>query len=212
VNAPNQISFLPEDYLERKAQRRANFICAMLAGIVMAAIGSAFSLTEKVTRQVELRHAEVERQYADAARQIHQVEQVELKQKEMARQAELASSLLEKTPRSLILAEVTNSVPPDVSLLDFTLTSVRKSSTAPRPAPQQQPNGSPAPPAPAEPIAYDVTLRVSGVAGTDMQVAEFIRRLGHSALFKDVNLVISDEDTVDDEKVRKFQIEMNLAS
>jgi Tfp pilus assembly protein PilN len=65
------------------------------------------------------------------------------------------------------------------------------------------------PPAP-EPIAYDVLLRVTGLAGNDVQVAEFIRRLSRSPLFTDVNLIISDEQTVENEKVRHFQVEMGL--
>ena len=28
--APNELSFLPDDYLERKARRRTNAICAVL--------------------------------------------------------------------------------------------------------------------------------------------------------------------------------------
>jgi hypothetical protein len=35
--APNELSFLPDDYLERKARRRANALCASLSVIVMGA-------------------------------------------------------------------------------------------------------------------------------------------------------------------------------
>ena len=34
MGAPNELSFLPDDYLERKARRRANAICAVLFFIV----------------------------------------------------------------------------------------------------------------------------------------------------------------------------------
>ncbi|MGA2230071.1 MAG: PilN domain-containing protein [Tepidisphaeraceae bacterium] len=207
MNAPNQLSFLPEDYLARKAQRRTNVICAILSGIVMAAIGSAFSLTEKMSRQADAEHARVDQEYADAAREIEQVQLVEQKQRKMARQAELASSLLEKIPRSNILAEITNAVPDNVTLVEFSLISNRKSS--PAPAPVQNGKNNTEPPAP-EPIAYDVNLRVTGVAANDVQVAEFIRNLSQSPLFTDVNLIISDELTVENEKVRHFQVEMGL--
>ena len=39
--APNELSFLPDDYLERKARRRANALCAGLSVIVMGAIAWA---------------------------------------------------------------------------------------------------------------------------------------------------------------------------
>jgi hypothetical protein len=45
--APNELSFLPDDYLERKGRRRANALCADLSVIVMGAIESAIYLTER---------------------------------------------------------------------------------------------------------------------------------------------------------------------
>src|SRR5207248_9374837 len=47
--------------------------------------------------------------------------QMQEKQRTMAHQAELTASLLEKVPRSFVLAELTNGMPPGVSLLDFQL-------------------------------------------------------------------------------------------
>jgi len=207
-------SFLPEDYLEQKAQRRTNVICAILTGIVMAAIGSAASLTEKVNHQAEERHAQVERRYVDAAKQIDQFRELANKERTMARQAELAASLLEKIPRSIVLAEVTNAVPAGVQLTEFTLDSRRVLSHALPSDPAK------AAAAPAEPIVYDVTVSINGIAANDVQVADFIHRLGLSPLFKDVNLVISDElskagdttDQSDKANLRKFEVDMGLNS
>jgi Tfp pilus assembly protein PilN len=219
MSSPNQLSFLPDDYLERKAQRRTNFICAVLVVIVMAAIGAAFSLSEQGLRKVEAEHARAEADYADAARRIDQVQQMQAKQQKMARQAELSASLLEKVPRSYLLADVTNCLPAGVSLLDITLDSKKRASAAPaKPNVFDRPSG----PAPAkaaasvlpvaEPIIYDVTMKLTGVASSDVQVAQFINALGRSKLLKDVNLIITDEATMNDEKVRRFQIEMALRS
>ncbi len=33
--SPNQLSFLPDDYMERKSQRRTNAICAVLSILVI---------------------------------------------------------------------------------------------------------------------------------------------------------------------------------
>jgi Tfp pilus assembly protein PilN len=203
MNAPSQLSFLPEDYLERKAQRRTNVICAVLAGIVMAAIGSAFSITEHMVQVAEEDHARIESEYAAAGKQIEQEEHLEQKQRQMSRQADLSSSLQEPILRSIILAQMTNSVPTGVTWLEFNLSSQRKNAAPPPDAKST---------APPEPISFDVNLKVSGVAPSDVQVAEFIRRLSHNGLFKDVNLVVSDEFLQDNVKVRRFQIEMALDS
>jgi Tfp pilus assembly protein PilN len=207
-----QLSFLPEDYLERKAQRRTNVFCAVLAVIVMAAIGSAFSLTERMTRESERRHTQVEDQFAAAARQIDEFKQMELKQRKMTRQADLAASLLEKVPRSIVLAQIVNCAAPpaDVAVEDLTLDSAKRQTQS---APQPKPTGPGADAFSeplAEPVLYDVRLRVSGVATSDLQVAEYIRRLSQCPLFRDVNLVISQQAAQDDRTVRRFQIEMGL--
>ena len=36
MGAPNELSFLPDDYLERKARRRTNAICAVLFFFIWA--------------------------------------------------------------------------------------------------------------------------------------------------------------------------------
>jgi Tfp pilus assembly protein PilN len=216
MKSPNELSFLPDDYLERKAQRRTNAICAGLFMIVMVAIGSAFTYTERSVRAVEREHESVEKRFTDAARRIQQVQQLQDKQRTMALQAELTASLLEKVPRSFLLAEITNSMPRGVSLLDLTLESKKRGGaqqvqTAAKPAFEKKSaetkKKSATPPA-QEAKVVDVVIKITGIAGTDVQVAQFITRLNQSQLLKDVNLVISDEHKSDDGAVRKFQIEM----
>jgi len=92
--SPNELSFLPDDYLERKAQRRTNVVCALLFLVVMVAIGSTFTITERSGRAVENEHATIEKQYTEAAKRIQLKTQLEEKQATMEKQAELSASLL----------------------------------------------------------------------------------------------------------------------
>lgn len=212
MSSPNELSFLPDDYLARKLQHRTNVICAMLFLVVMVAIGLAFYITERSNREVEARHASKLREYTEEAKRIQQAEKMKEKQRRMAQQAELAASLLEKVPRSFILAELTNSMPPGMSLLDFQLESRKKVAPAPAaatPAPRKGKKGA-AQPEPSQPRQYDVNLKVTGVADTDVQVAQFISRLNGSRLLRDVNLVISDQFAREGQELRRFTIEMTL--
>jgi Tfp pilus assembly protein PilN len=220
MNAPNQLSFLPDDYLARKAQRRTNLICAVLFIIVMGSIGSAFTLTERSLRDVERRHTDVQRDYADAAKRLEQVKQMQDNQRKMARQAELSASLLEKIPRSNLLAEITNALPDGVSLIDLDLDSKRRAtpkavvaSTAfeQKKAEKKKAAAAPTEVAPPEPKLYDVKVKLDGIASNNTQVAEFIRNLGKCKLLKDVNLAVVDEAKFEDETVRKFTLEMMLS-
>jgi Tfp pilus assembly protein PilN len=223
--APNELSFLPDDYLERKARRRTNAICAVLFCVVISAIGGAFTVTEKSMREIEDQYTAVQGQYTDAAKRIEQVQQMQEKQRTMAQQAELTAGLLEKVPRSFVLAELTNGMPTGVSLLDFQLTSQvmqgpppkAKSAFEIRQAQLAPANGGPAVIA-AAPQAknYDITLRMNGVALNVEQVGDFLGQMGKSKMFTDVNLISTEEykkqgeDEDGGPKLRKFAIEMKI--
>jgi hypothetical protein len=142
------------------------------------------------------------------------------KQQRMARQAELTASLLEKVRRSDILAEVTNCMSPGVSLMEFnlesrarvkggtssgpTLTAYEMKKLARENAQKPKDEG------PSEAKSYDVFMKVTGTAYNDGQVAQYIARLTKSKILKDVNLSVTDEFVLGDDKLRKFQIEMML--
>jgi hypothetical protein len=63
------------------------------------------------------------------------------------------------------------------------------------------------PPQP-EPVKYDVYLKLTGIADTDVQVAQFMSKLAESKLVTDVRLMISDTFKQNDREMRRFQIEM----
>jgi len=221
MGSPNQLSFLPDDYLERKAQRRTNAICAILFLLVIGGVGSAFTLSENATKAIDKQWSKIEEQYVSEARRIEQVRQMHAKQQRMAHQAELTASLLEKVPRSHILAEITNCLAPGVSLLEFNLdsklrvkvTEEAKSMTAyemKKAAREAARKGASEQDKPAQAKSFDVYMKVAGTAYNDGQVAQFIAKLSKSKLLKDVNLAVSEELVQGDDKLRKFQIEMQL--
>jgi Tfp pilus assembly protein PilN len=222
MRTPQELSFLPDDYLERKAQRRANALCAVLFILTMGGIGTAFTLSEKASKKVDADYAKIDQEYLGEAKRIEQVRKMEEKQKRMKQQADLTASLLEKVPRSFVLAELTNSLPTGVFLLDFSLDSKSKKVATDTAAPtmtayeqkkaarEAAKKATPVGPAAPQPKSYDVYLKVSGIADTDVQVAQYLSRLSRSKLLKDVNLLVSEEYTKEESKMRKFQIEMMI--
>jgi Tfp pilus assembly protein PilN len=224
MSDPNQLSFLPDDYLANKAQRRTNAICGMLFLVVLLALAAAFALTERPLAASRRANALVAAQYADAARPIEQFHQMQEKQRQVTAQAQLSASLLEKVPRSFLLAEITNALPAGTSLLEVSLDSKARPQGSPgaggaapktqyelkKAALEAKTSGVAAGPPLAEPKILDVTLRVTGMTNTDVQVAQFMSGLSRSKLLTDVNLVVSDEYEHDKHMVRKFQIEMQV--
>ncbi len=216
MKSPNDLSFLPDDYLDNKAQRRANVICAILFLVTMVSIGLAFTTSEASLRKDEQINAQVNEDFTDAAKRIEQFKQMQEKQRTMAHQAELTASLLEKVPRSLILAKITNSLPQGVSLTDFLLTSNKRNTMpAARTAFEAKASATSIVGQVADAKIYDVTLKIGGLAPTDVQVGDLLKKLKAIPMFKDVNLIITDWDRDGDKKstdqqYRKFQIEMTL--
>lgn len=198
MNAPNQLSFLPDDYLVRRAQHRTNLLCASLFVVMIGAIAIAFTISERRMRDAEQRHNTVDAQYADAAKRIKQLQQMQDKQKVLTRQAELSSSLIDRVPRSYMLAQITNLLPQGVTLTDLDLNTRKR-------APQQadtktafekkksakkdpKNKGESLPPLPDP---QDIGLKLSGRASTNAEVAQFMTKLKESDLFSSVDLVIS---------------------
>ena len=66
------------------------------------------------------------------------------------------------------------------------------------------------------PKVYDVFMKLEGIALTDVQVGDFMEKLKRSSLFKEVNLIYTEQTNVKDaqgkneETLRKFQIELTL--
>ena len=214
----NQLSFLPEDYLEKKSQRRASLICGMLFLCVMGGLGSAFWISEQAMRRVEQAYTQVSQQYVNEALRIQQVKEMQNKQRRMAHQADITASLLERVPRSFLLAEFTNTLPAGVSLLDMNLDSkVVVQATAAEPAKTAfeikkaaKAGGKDAAPVLPEPKKYDVGIKLVGVAMDDGQVAQYLKKLSQSKLLRDVNLNVTEEYLLDKQPMRKFEMEMTL--
>jgi Tfp pilus assembly protein PilN len=219
MGSPSQLNFLPDDYLERKAQRRTNVACAMLFMVVMGGVGGAFYLDDQANRRIDRQHGKVEEQYVAEAKRLEQVKQMQEKQQRMFRQAALTASLLERIPRSYILAEITNALPSGASLLDLQLESKTRArqadpAAAKKTAYEQRrtartPASAAAAPLP-EPRSFDVHVKLTGTATSDELVARLMERLAQHDLFRDVNLPITQEHKMGAETVRKFQIELTL--
>ncbi len=118
-------SFLPEDYVRRRAEMRANVISLGLFGVVMFGVVGAFFVTNRQWMTVREEQRTVNEQYATEAKKIDQLQQIEDQKTEMISKAELTTALLEKVPRSILLAELITRMPQDITLLDLSLTSKR---------------------------------------------------------------------------------------
>lgn len=223
-------SFLPSDYVNRKAEMRANLICLGLFGVVMFAVVSAFFVTNRQWLQVRSAQKSITVQYTQEAAKIEQLKRLEQQKSEMMTKAEVTTALIEKVPRSILLAELITRMPADLTLLELQLVSKRiKEAPAGKPGAgvgggiknlSGKPAGSQAgkvtPEAKAEetekvaPPKFDFTLRLQGVGRSNQNIADYLQSLKQCTLLESVDLKYIKETTIDKMDLRKFEIEITL--
>jgi Tfp pilus assembly protein PilN len=206
------INLLPSDYLRRRQQQRVNVGFVALFGIVMAAVLSAAAVSKERLASIEGTLKKVDAEYAEATKTIDQLQQLEVQKRQMQLKADVAASLLERTPRSTVLAVVAQARPEHTMLTEFDLYTKRivlavpeaKSKTA---KPKATDKGQAEEP---EQVILSVDLEITGWARTDLEVAGFITALDRSKLAKHVELAYSREKKFNEGTVREFKIILEL--
>lgn len=206
----HQIDFLPEDYLEKKSQKRTNIICLFLFVIVAAGVGTAFLLTEQRNHAVEVASQAMNTKMAHASKALKQFELLETKKKQMNDKAAISAILIEPVPRSLLLATITNDLPAGMSLLEFTLASKE---IMPKVIPSKKKSRKIKKDTVKKVVApkcYETIIEVIGLAYTDLEVATLIANLGRSFLFDQVTPIFTEVHEIDEVVMRRFKLRISL--
>lgn len=211
--------FLPEDYLERKAQRRTNALAITLFAVVIAGVIGAFFVTNRQWNEVRAYQEAINVRYSQAAADIEQLKVLEEQKKELLEKAELTTTLIERVPRSILLAELINRMPEQMTLLDLEVKSKRVTVTRERTtsdrgskslARRSSRNKAEEEEEKPEAPRYETNLEITGVAPTHTQVAEYVANLQKCTLLRDVDLKFSDKTTIKDRQMFKFRIETRI--
>jgi Tfp pilus assembly protein PilN len=222
-------SFLPKDYLEKKVERRTGLITLSLFCIVMFGVVAAFFVTNRQWSEVKTRQQEINSQYTLEAKKIEQLKMLEAQKQEMMEKADITTALIEKVPRSILMAELINRMPDELTLTELKLVSKRiKEAPAPKasgkatprsiagklPAAPAKPAGKAGepelPPEKPKPPKMEFTLSLVGLSQTDALVADYQASLQQCPLLSQVDLMYSGEVIVDEVSLRKFRIEAQL--
>lgn len=205
------INFVPDDYVQNTESSRTNLLYLVLFGVVMIALCGSFMTIKIRQRACGVKEQMVNTKMTQIQEAIKQFEELQTKRGEMMRTALTTSQLIEPVPRSVLLASLTNNLPQGVSLLKLNLLqkeSVRSLQSASTSKYQsKQANKA----ANAQQVSQESLLEthidIEGVAPSDLQVAEYIGRLGNSSVLDNVALVESKEHEVEDGTMfRRFKL------
>jgi Tfp pilus assembly protein PilN len=213
----SNINFVPDDYVQSNESRRANLMCLVLFCVVMAGLAGSFVTIKIRQRACREQEKQVNAKMAKLEESIQKFEELQTKRKEMMRTALTTAELLEPVPRSVLLASLTNNLPPGVSLVKLDM--IQKE--APRPSAaartrskyEASPNKASAGPdaVPSGEKALETRMEIEGLAPSDLQVAAYIEHLSSSALLSNVALVESKERKVDSTMWRQFKLTAMLS-
>lgn len=208
----NAVDFLPEDYVEKRAQNRAAILFTGLFVLVMGGVIGYYMMKQPALRAAQAEAMRLDQELEGKGKQILQAQEMEREKQRMMNKAEVTAMLLERVPRNILFAEYTRLAPKGVSMLTMELKSKEGVARPATPleaakAAADQASGAAAPPKLAPPI---VEVMVTGMAPTDGHVATFIESLGKSRLLSDVNLMYSEEFKHNDTPLRRFKVEMKI--
>ncbi len=204
------INFVPDDYIQNNESRRTNLMYLVLFAVVMAALGGSFATIRIRRRAVSAKEEFVNTRMARIQKAIHQFEELQTKRKAMMKTALTTAQLLEPVPRSVVLASLTNSLPPGVSLLKLNLIQKEPKQVV-RAAPANKYQAARGQKAAGQTKVsreklLETHIGIEGMAPSDLQVAAYIERLGTSALLDNVALVESKERKIEDTTFREFKL------
>lgn len=208
----SNINFVPDDYVQSNESRRANLMCLILFSVVMAALAGSFVTIRIRQRACGAEESLVDARMAKMEESIRKFEDLESKRQEMLRTALTTAELLEPIPRSVLLASLTNTLPPGVSLIKLDLTQKQDRSRIPAPSPKtnyqaaRQKSTSSLGGVPSPEQSLLIQMDIEGIAPSDLQVAAYIEHLDNSILVDNVALVESKEKKIEDTAFRQFKL------
>jgi Tfp pilus assembly protein PilN len=204
------INFVPDDYIQNNESRRTNLIYLVLLLAVMVALGGSFVTIKIRQRACIAKENLVNQRMAQTKETMKQLDELQAKRREMMKTALTTAELLEPVPRSILLASLTNNLPAGVSLMDLNLIQKEpkqiESSSSSNKFQAMQGGQKAAQERLSIEKMLETNINIEGLATSDLQVAEYIRRLAVSNIVDNVALVESKEYKVEDSTFRQFKL------
>ena len=207
--------FLPREYIEHRQDRRMHIAATALFIVVVGSLAIAFLLQRTSWTDIRAIREEVSQRYMHAAEQVQTLNELEAQMDVVQKRAMLAAGLVDRLPRSVVLAEFINRMPDGLGLMEFELTTTKiepPAQDAAKPAhkPKRPPTTAESESAPIDPPRWNTAISLLGFAPTDVHVSAFLAALNDHALLDSVTLVFSEEVELNDVPVRQFSIRATI--
>jgi Tfp pilus assembly protein PilN len=209
--------FLPDDYVEKKAERRMNVMAITLFILVMFGVTTAFIVTQKNWSGVRADRGAANQRFIAANDRIAEMDAYELRVERMVDKAHIAIGLVDTVPRSNLLAEVVRQMPKELSLTRLSLQTTEIKPVKAKPfavatlGSKRNRGGAASRPEEAEtvrpePRRWKSEIQLDGLAPSLEEISRFIDALVKVPIFRRVRLDQTQEQEVDDRPMREFRV------
>ncbi len=217
-------SFLPPEYVKNKSQVRANFFALLLFTMVIAGVIGAFVVNHQRWRKVHAQAEIISAQFADEAAKIDQLKSLEAQRADLLDRAEVVTALIDRVPRSVLIAEIVRDLPDGIVLTLVGLDGERARPVAPAADPKAKakapatrsiagrnaaPETKPVPER-VMPPRFSHTVTIEGLSTENGKIADYLGILKASPLFSDVELSQITAAVVEEVGYRRFKMTMKL--
>ena len=180
--------FIPPSWHKQRADSRVIRIGIVLVALVSISTVSAFASTLSGWHNILKDRGSVASRWNDASERVHAYVKVQKDIQDVIDEVTAISSLGNSTPRSLLLWELTQTLPTDTRLEDIRF-ETRKRSTE-------------------EETELTETVMLLGVAPDDASISSYIDALSGVAYFANVSLMYAQLDTAGER--RNFSIQLQV--
>lgn len=216
-------SFMPTDYVRSKHQVRANFFALVLFTLVMAGVIGAFVVNHQRWRTVREQADLISAQFKEEAAKIEQLKALETQRAGLLDRAEVVTALIDRVPRSVLIAEVVRDLPAGITLTLIGMDGERVRPPAPPADPKARttntrslttrnagtPEKKPEPEK-VMPPRFRHMVTIEGLSTDNEKIADYLGAIKSSPLFTDVELALITGTTVDSVGYRRFKMTMRL--
>ncbi len=206
----NRIDFLPRHIKVDRARRRSLKRQAFLVGAVAAGLGILGYVREGMITEARADLASLDNQIHSVSRQLSMRSDLEKQLAELMIKKRIDDTLGSRANALEVLAELERTLPESIVLTSLTLEAVEvrvpiKSVAAGAPV------VAGAQPQPKEKVVKRVRLVFTGLAPTDVDVANFIAQMSAGQLFEDVSMGYAKNVDFRGRSVRGFQASCYVA-
>jgi Tfp pilus assembly protein PilN len=199
-----EVEFLPAWYPQIRRRRRFVVLQAWMTVLIVAAMGTWTLMAGRNIRSSEARLARVETELTASRSELKTLEELMTLSKKLGDQAQVLSKVGSHAEAARLLATLDEVMPKSTALLELSLLTEEKQPVTLAGARAAQERDST--------VERRLNVKVTGVAPTDVEVADFLTRLTGKPFFEDVRMTGSKPRLDNGRIMREFEVyfSMNL--